>query len=109
MSRYQTYTFESANGAPVRVERHNLGGAGIADYYQNVQITAEGLDGGTFTAFYRVPGGTTWREHVAGATADDVIVLAGSRGPLADALLITFDGIGANGAPRVILNLWERL
>ena len=108
MSRYQTHTFTST-GDPVRIERHSLGGAGIADFYQNVQATAEGLDGGSFTLSYRVPGGTTWREHVAGATAADVVVLAGSRGPLAEALLVTFDGLGANAAPKIILNLWERL
>jgi hypothetical protein len=107
MSRYQTHIFNS-EGDPIRIERHDLGGAGIADFYQNLQVTAEGLDGGAYSVSYRVPSGETWREHVTGATAQDVVVMAGSRGPLAEALLISFSGLGPAAAPRVVLNLWAR-
>lgn len=102
----QTHFFTSSAGAEVRIEKHHLG-HGIADAYRNVQLSAEGLSGGTFTLAYRVPGGTTWRTHVANATESDVIVMSGNRGPLAEALRVTFSGVGA-GDVRVILNLSER-
>lgn len=102
----QTHVFTSTAGAELRIEKHHLG-QGIADYYRNVQLSAEGLSGGTFSLAYRVPGGTTWRTHVTDATESDVIVISGDVGPLAEALRVTFAGVGA-GDVRVIINLSER-
>lgn len=102
----QTHIFTSTAGAEIRIEKHHLG-HGIADYYRNVQVSAEGLSGGTFTLAYRVPGGATWRTHVPNATENDVIVMSGDRGPLAEALRVTFAGVGG-ATVRVILNLSER-
>jgi hypothetical protein len=106
---YQSHVFTVAAGAAsFDIERHKLGGAGIADYYRNAQISVEGLGGGTFTVNYRVPEGQTWREHVAGATESDTVMIAGSRGPLVEALQITFSGVPAPNTPRIVLNLWSR-
>jgi hypothetical protein len=108
MSRYQTHVYENITTAELRLEKHTLKGQGLADFYANAQITAEGLDGGSFSVLYRVPEGETWREHIMGATEADVAMLAGHRGPLAEALLIRFNNLGPAAAPRVVVNLWGR-
>ena len=103
----ETHIFTAAGGADLRVEKHNLRGQGLADFYRNAQISAEGLSGGTFSVYYRVPGGNTWRAHVEGATENDVVVMSGDRGPLAEALRVTFAGVGGADV-RVIIILSAR-
>lgn len=106
---YQTHTFTiSAGVTSFDIEKHKLGGQGIADYYRNAQISVEGLGGGSYTVNYRVPEGRTWREHVAGATEADTVMIAGSRGPLVEALQIELANVPAQNTPRVVLNLWSR-
>lgn len=106
---YQTHSFTVAAGAPsFEIERHKLGGQGLADYYRNAQISVEGLGGGSYTINYRVPSGTVWREHVSVALESDTVVITGSAGPLIEAIQVVFTGVPAQNTPIIIVNLWSR-
>jgi hypothetical protein len=105
---YESHLFESTGGATVEIADNNLKGQRLGDGHRNAQISVEGLAGGTFDVFYRVPRGTQWIAHVTQAGANDTVMLAGALAPLFVALKIEFTNVPVATVSTIIVNSWAR-
>lgn len=102
---YTTRAYALTSAAPIEV------GSELEDFSQfarNVQVHVEGLGAGTYKLEYRPPRANVWIEHVTGATASDLTVLAGSNAPIFEALRITVGGTAAGSEQVAYVTAWYR-
>lgn len=99
----RSYTVTSAAPAEVGSELEDF-----AQFARNVQVHVEGLGAGTYKIEYRPPRSNVWIEHVTGATASDLTVLAGPDAPIFEALKITVGGTAAGSEQVAFVTAWHR-
>jgi len=105
----ETHTFTSTGGAELIIEPSSYFGQRFSDGHRNVQVSAKDLGGGSFTVSYRPVGAPAFVEHIAGATENDAVMLAGPEAPVFDALKIAFAGVPVAPATQsIIVNTWPR-
>jgi hypothetical protein len=75
----------------------------------NAQICVDGLPAnGTFDVLLLPPKAENYREHIIGATVDDLVMLSGRFAPIFQALRVSVAGTGG-ATVKVTLTIWERI
>ena len=74
----------------------------------NAQICVDGLGTGTFDVLLLPPKAADYREHIIGATVDDLVMLSGRFAPIFSALRVTVANTGG-ATVHVTLTIWERI
>ena len=97
------YSLDSATPATVGREIEDL-----AQFARNAQVHVEGLGAGTYKIEYLPPRSSIWIEHVTGATASDLTILAGPDAPIFEALKITVGGTAAGSTQSAVVTVWHR-
>jgi hypothetical protein len=73
----------------------------------NAQVSVANLGAGSFDVAIRPAGHLEFKEHINGATEDDLVMISGKEAPLFSAIRVTASGTG--GAEiKAFLTLWER-
>jgi hypothetical protein len=102
----RTYEYTVIAGADKVISSEDMNTRTFKYHERNLQVSVEGLGGGTYSVFYRVPNGSTFIEHVSNATDQDCVVLAGKGSPIISTLKITFNNTVGN--QKILLSTWER-
>jgi len=97
------YSLDSATPATVGREIEDL-----AQFARNAQVHVEGLGAGSYKVEYLPPRSSIWIEHVSGATASDLTILAGPDAPIFEALKITVGGTAAGSTQSAVVTVWHR-
>ena len=105
MANRKTVTVNPVGGASVRLAKPQLG-FNPADTHRNFQVTTSGLGGGTFSVSF-VPANSRHNIVYQEDAAETAAVIF-SVDFLYDALIISFDNLGAGAAPEVVVTFWER-
>ena len=102
----RTYEYSVIAGADKVISSEDMNTRTFKYHERNLQVSVEGLGGGTYSVFYRVPNGSTFIEHVSNATEQDCVILAGKGSPIISTLKITFNNTAGN--QKILLTTWVR-
>lgn len=105
MANRKTVTLNPVGGASVRLAKPQLG-FNPADTHRNFQVSTSGLDGGTFSVSF-VPANSK-HEVVYQANATESAAVIFNVDLLYDVLIVSFNNLGAQAAPEVVVTFWER-
>lgn len=102
----RSYIIESANdGDPIIVDKSVIGFS-PADTMHHIQISATGLDGGTYTVQFRPVSGFDYVDYEAGVAQTSAVLL--QNGFLAEAVKVSFVGLGAGADPKICITFIRR-
>lgn len=106
MSAYKTVTLERVGDGLIEFTPANMRW-NPAGYPANIQLSVDGLNGGTFDLYLLPVGASAYRLVSQAVTEEDLVTVAGKDAPLFNG--VTLDVTGTSGANvTAVLTLWER-
>ena len=104
----ESHSYSTTSGAAVVLDSSNVKGQRFLDGHQNVQLHAYDLGGGAWSVDIRHPQGSRWVEHIASASEDDTVLIAGPTSPVFEALRVRFTGVPNGQVSKITLTTWSR-
>lgn len=95
-----------SNAQTVRLAKPQLG-FNPADTHRQFQVSCKGLLGGTYTVQF-VPAGSRHLITFSSNLNEDELVLSAGDSFLYEAMLISFQNLGAGADPEVVVTFWQK-
>ena len=102
----RSYIIESANNGDDIIVDKSVVGFRPADTMHHIQVSVTGLDGGTYSVYFKPVSGFDYVDYELDVAQTSAVIL--QNGFLADSIKVSFTNLGQNADPKACITFIRR-